>query len=702
MPRLLVEIGTEELPSPMLDVVYGELEAKAKALFESNRLACSKICVEATPRRIALFAEFLTAKQKDQVLEFSGPSYEKAYEPSGQPTRALEGFLRSKGASIKEVQIKETPKGRFVVLSQHQKGQALKKVLPELLNGLFQQIGFPKNMRWESSGFRFPRPVRWVMTLLDKEVLRFSFAGLKSGNTSYGHRFLGSKAFKMVSADWTEYSRKLERQHVILDLEKRKDLIRKALRTKFAQPHLDEGLVHTTAQLIEEPFLMEGGFSKDYLELPSDVLSTCMRKHQKIFACYDAKGKLKNQFVAVLNGERKGLARIRADFENVLESRLKDARFFYDADTREPLSEKQPLLSQIVYLGKLGSMLDKTRRLETLAGNLCRLCGKPEMTQDLQRTASLAKIDLMTQMVFEFTELQGIVGGEYARVFNEKEEVAQAIAAQYLPKNLAENYKDTLKAISPLGALFGILDRFDLLIGALGTGMEPSGSQDPFALRRAAGVIVKLIRAHQFHFSLDELTSANAQLYGDKLTVPVNELNERLKNFLKERVAFELEIAAGSRDHEILQAVFKTSFTDIADVFVRFETLRRLYDADRDLLIKTAKVIERTSNISKNAGPQGSELEENLLQEPSEKLLFKALTDTSDALLKAFECKDYERATQVFGRTFYQPVNDFFEQVMVNVEDTSIRNNRQALMKRICSLYTDHLADLSVLSRMEQ
>jgi glycyl-tRNA synthetase beta chain len=709
MPNLLIELGTEELPVDALDVIYSDLANKTQEALKSNRLAHGKVAVEATPRRIALYIEGLANRQEDQDLEFSGPSFEKAYDATGNPTPALQGFLKGKGASLKDLIIKETPKGKYVVVKKNEKGQPLTAVLPSLLAGIFTSLAFPKMMRWpaspelqrgeEKSNFRFPRPIRWVVALLDKKVLAFRIAELKSGNRSFGHRFLAPKSFSIPSADWDTYTKILKRNHVILALEERKNLIRKGLKS-FRQNEFDEDLVHFTASLVEEPFLMQGGFSKSYLELPSEVLASCMKKNQKIFACYDSKGKLLNRFVAILNGKRKGLSGIRAGYENVLDSRLKDAKYFYNADTKEPLEKKLNLLEQVTYLGKLGNMKEKTARVQSLSfklGQWTKSCDP----DDAARAAHLSKIDLMTHLVYEFPDLQGIVGGNYAAASGEKQEVAKAISTQYLPKTLSENFESLREKMNELGAVIGIADRFDHLVGAIGTGVQFSGSQDPFGLRRAAGAIAKIIRAFKLRFSLRECIEKSMGLYENRLNVSAGEITQKLIKILEERIEFELQIKSGTRHQEILAAVVKSNFDDIADVFNRYEILSTLYEKDKDTFLKAAKVVERTSNILKGA-KAASHIDSELLKEKSEKKLYELLEARSAEVSEHVKKKEYEKATSKFGEIFYNPINEFFEQVMVNVEDQAIRSNRQALMSRINRLYTEHLADLSVLSKLDQ
>jgi len=697
MPNLLIEIGVEELPVGMLDVIYDELAAKTRQKLVDERIAFSDVKVEATPRRIALFVQGIAAMQPDRTFEISGPSYEKCYDAQGKPTQVLVGFLKSKQAAEKDIEVRETPKGKFVFLKKKEKGVAVAGLLPALIPALLASLSFPKFMRWESSGFRFPRPIRWLVVLMDAKKIPLVLAGVKSGNQSFGHRFLSPQGFTIPKADWKGYVSLLKKKHVCLPIGTREALVRGALKSRFGQKQSDDELAHMNAQLVEEPFFLAGTFSQEYLELPAEVLASCMKKNQKVFACYDSKGKMKNQFVAVMNGKRNGLAKIRADYENVLDSRLKDARYFYEMDTRESFEKKKPKLAELVYLGKLGSVLDKTERLEKLAPEFAKAVGCPELAEDLKRVASLSKIDLVTHLVYEMPDLQGIVGREYAREAREKEEVSLAIGTQYLPKNLSEDYKNLPKQMSKLGAMFGIIDRYDLLIGALGTGLEPTGSQDPYALRRAGGIVVKLIRAFDISFSLSEVHKNNLFLYDGRFLL--KEVGLKYVKFLRERVAFELGVKSGMRSYEILQAVMDSSFEDIADVFRRFDVLTGM---DQKILIKAAKVIQRTANMLKGYGKAPGEPKEELLAEVQEKKLFELLKTKAKEVEEPLEKGNYERATRLFADLFSVPLHDFFDHVLVNAEDAALRENRMALVAKINRLYTAKVADLSVLSRIDE
>lgn len=697
----LIEIGTEELPAVTLELFCGQGAEGIRKILLRHRLNFADVRIGATPRRLAFFIQNLESRQKDEKTVVTGPAYDRAYDSGGRPTSALTGFLAAQNASVRDVKIQETPRGRYVTVERVRKGESATKILPRLIIEIFNSIPFPKMMVWEKSGFRFPRPIRWIVALYGNKVLSFSLAGVKAGRLSRGHRFLAPKPLSMPRADWSDYQKKLDSQHVILTVEEREELIRKALK-KFHQKDFDPELVRETAKLVEEPFLIQGKFSGTYRDLPEEVLATCMKKYQKVFACRDEKGSLLNRFVAVLNGRRSGLGQIQRDYENVLESRLRDAQYFYEEDTKEPLEKKVVRLKELVFLGRLGTVEDRVARLEELAGNLTSRSGHQELKEKLERVAVLSKADLVTHMVGEFPELQGIMGREYARESGESEEVARAIGEQYLPKNLAEDHRFTAERLSLLGALFGVVDRLDLLVGAFGMRLDPTGSEDPYALRRAGGILVKLVRAFGIPFLLSDLIRDSHKTFKVKLDLSAEEVTRKLADFLKDRVAFEVQVRAGTRPFEILQGVMKSSFDDLADVFSRFEALAGLFSKQPKVFFKTSKVVERTSNILKGTKEAISSVDPALLQEPLEKKLYGLLMDGKPALRASLERKDYEALTRLYGETFFDTVHDFFDHVMVNVEDASVRRNRQALMKQINVLYTEKVADLSLLTQVRE
>ena len=704
--QLLFEIGVEELPMHHWDnVENGEWENICRKLFSENRLAFEKIMISTTPRRIVFWFEGIPAKQIASEKVFRGPSVDKAYDAAGKPSQALEGFLKSRGVTLDSLVEEKTEKGIYLVAKLQESVKPTVKILPDLLKQLILRLTFPKNMRWESTGMRFSRPIRWIVALFDNKVVSFEIAGVKSGNTTLGHRFLSKKPIRITKSE--DYYPLLLKQHVNICRKTRQEIIKQDLEKLAAKEgwdasRFDSELIADASDLVEEPFLITGSFDKSYLTLPSEVLSTCMKKHQKIFACYDKSGKLTSRFVAVMNGKRNNLKKISEDYSGVLESRLRDAQFFYLEDTQKPLAAKVEKLKGIIFLGKLGTIFDKVERMKSAAAFLAdELKLDSNQKKNLVRAAELSKADLVSAVVYEFPELQGVMGREYSLHDREDVDVARAIDAQYWPKSLNLDYTEISSNVNRLGGMLAILEKMDTLVGAFGAGFIPTGSQDPYALRRAAGGVVKMIRAFGFSFSLNSLIKKFSELYGSKINWSP-EAESKLKTFFKERLFTELNLKAGSQHYEILQAVQTTRFDDVNDVLKRFEALRDFADRERLKFLQTAKVVERTSNILKGVkGVIKDEIKEDLFSDDLEKNLMKLCRENEAKLTDQLNRQDYLGATLFYGQVFYEPIHKFFDSVMVNVEDPEVRANRQALMKKINSLYVDRVADLSCLTSVD-
>jgi glycyl-tRNA synthetase beta chain len=694
----LLEIGTEELPTDSLDLIEGAFGSVLEEKLRGARIRFSRLTLYTTPRRIVVFIEGLAVKQDSEIVEWVGPSWERAFDASGRPTDALAGFLRAKNLKESDLSKKETPRGNYAVARCTVPGKRLEAILPGLVNAGLRELPFAKTMRWDRHRTSFPRPIRWILSLLDRKVLPFSVGDVRAGRITYGHRFLAPAKKSVAQADLTVFRAALKKARVLLDLGERKALIQKQFAAKTAKGVPDAELVHVTAQLTEEPFVVTGSFSKDFLSLPQEILATTLKKNQKIFTVNDAHGKMKPVFAAVMNGKRDNLARIIRDYREVLEARLRDARFFYQEDMRERLDQKVDRLKDIVFLGKLGNMREKIDRMMHLAGSFAKSAGLSETdAEDLKRAAFLSKADLLTQMVYEFPELQGIMGREYARAGGEREAVAAAVAEHYLPRNLQQSYQSLFKEQSRLGSFLAILEKIDTLVGAFGIGLEPTGSQDPYALRRAGGGIVKIIRAFKHRFDLLDLVREGVRLYGARLTKDGAAVTRGLEAFFKERIAFELGVNAGSVEDQILKAVLKTSWSEIGGVIFRFEVLKHVHAKDPGGFEKARKVVERTHNILKAPGKSTDEVKQELLTEPSERRLFDLIGEKSGDLRHLAEEEKFDTLTQLYGKLFYDPLHDFFDKVLVNVEDASVRENRRALMRVLNRLYVDRVADLALV-----
>lgn len=698
--NFLLEIGVEELPTDALAVIEAHFRPEFEKRLAAARLPYNKAEFHLTPRRIVLFLSGVGSKQAAETMEWLGPSWDKAYDAEGKPTPALLGFLKSKNLAEEAVLKKETPKGVYVSAKKVIEGKKTEEVLPEILPELLKALPFPKRMRWDETGYSFPRPIRWIVALLDTKVLRFAIADVRSNSFTYGHRFLSRGKVKVKEADLEMFKKLLAKHHVMLDREERKASIRKQFQAKAGKTKCDEDLVGLNADLAEEPFLVSGKFDRNFLALPKEILSTCMKKNQKIFLLTDAGGGTKAEFAAVLNGRRAGLSKIIGDYRGVLEARLRDSQFFYAEDTKETLEAKVPRLKDIIFLGKLGNIREKTARMNELADVLAKDLGLSQAEAgDLKRACSLCKADLLTQMVYEFPELQGIMGREYARVNGEKNEVARAIAEHYLPKQLGQSYEDLLSEQTKLGALLAILDKIDTLVGAFGIGLEPTGSHDPYALRRAGGGIVKIFRAFRYPLDLQRLAEEAVRLYGGKLSESGETIAKALERFFKERAVFELGVKAGSKEDEILKAVFGTAWSNLAGVFLRYEALTEFFAGDRQAFEKARRVVERTANILKGAKEEIPEIiDTSLFRFALEQKLYDALKQAEGRVPPLAAEGKYGELTRVYGEIFYDVLHEFFDEILVNAEEPELRKNRQSLMKRVNRLYVDCAADLALVN----
>ena len=695
--NLLFEIGTEEIPSDYFETASESINREAPLLLDECGHEFEKLEVFFTPRRLVLFISDVFKKEVTFEEKF-GPSWEQCYQ-NNTPTPALVGFLKSVGKKENDLEWKKTPKGKRACVSIKKDVKPLRYFFETLP----LKVEFPKLMRWDSN-FKFTRPIRWTFALVGKKLQEFKIGSLKSGKVTYGHRFFAKREIRVGFSDLNQYKKLLRKAHVILDIKERASVIRSFL---TAAGNQDEALIHQVANLIEEPFPVWGVFKKEYLSLPQDVLSTCMRKHQKIFACYNSKGKLENRFLAVINGKRSDVKTIARNYENVLESRLGDARFFFHEDSKTKLEEKGAKLKELIFLGKLGSYLDKINRLRKLAAQIAeniasRSAGFDQdypighIKTDADRTAALCKSDLMSHLVYEFPELQGIAGSEYALRDGENEWVSRGVKEHYYPMNLSQHYHD-LQMMSPPAVLVSIADRIDLLVGALGIGIEPSGSKDPYALRRAAGGIVKLIRTFSISFSIKALVSNAVQLYGFLLKVDPAAIEGKIKSLLKDRMIFELDLKSGTKPYEIFLAVFESRSDDLADVYGRFFELSKIYEKNRELFFQDCKIVERTSNILKGIKLEQTKIEPSKFSTDYEKKLYELLERNADKISNWANEKNYAAASATYAE-FYNPIHDFFEKVLVNDENREIRANRQALMKKINELYTQKIADLSLVT----
>ena len=510
--ELLFEIGTEEIPSGYLPPALEDLKAVASRLLAEQRLTCAELRTLGTPRRLTLFVDGLIERQADQRREVVGPPKAVAFDAEGKPTKAAEGFARAQGVPVDSLQVRALDRGEYLVAVQEEKGARTREILVTLLPKLITALSFPKFMRWGEGTFRFVRPIRWLLALYDGRVVPFEVDGLKTGMKTYGHRFLAPRGIRIRS--FQEYLDTLEERFVIVDPVRRRELVRtlaaEAAAAVDGRPVLDEALVETVADLVEFPTAVCGAFKPEYLELPREVIVTPMQKHQRYFPVVDAAGGLLPYFVTIANMRAKDMQLIREGNERVLRARLNDAEFFFREDRKRPLPDRLPDLRQVIFQEKLGSVAVKVERIQRLAAWIAERVD-PATRAAAERAALLCKADLTTNMVKEFPNLQGVMGREYARLSGEPPEVCQAIEEHYLPRFTG----DRLPA-SAAGAAVALADRLDSIVGCFGVGLVPTGSEDPYALRRAALGVVQTILQWGFRLSLDEVVAAAQAGYGDR------------------------------------------------------------------------------------------------------------------------------------------------------------------------------------------
>jgi glycyl-tRNA synthetase beta chain len=682
---LLVEIGTEELPAAYLPDAAAHLRQDARRIFQEAYLEFGDLEVWATPRRLVVRIHALNATQHTPAEEIRGPSKQAAFGPDGKPTNALQGFLRAKGGTLAQIQVISGERGEYVYLLKPSHQRPTKLILPSLLVKLIEGLAFPKTMRWDASGVRFARPVRWLLALYGTTPVRLKIGGVSSGvSTIVGGPVRPRRVTVRHAA---QYMSALTREDIILDQDQRRRTIeafvRKAAKAQKGHPALEmvtHGLLDEVTGLVERPTSLVGRFGPAYLQLPREVLLASMAKHQRVFAVQSSTGKLLPAFVAILDGAPRKPAVVRTVMEHILNARLADSLLFFKQDRKTPL--KNAALAGVTFHEKLGSMADKTRRMKSLIGPLAEAwnLSAGERTQ-LERACVLAKCDLVTTLVKEFPTLQGVMGKHYALGDGEPQEVAVAIEEHYLP--LAGRSPATL-----LGSALSVLDKYDTLASYFAIGIEPTGDEDPFGLRRAAQGIVEIgWRVHR-------------PLPLARFVPPQASVAERLKTYLLERLyTFEWPKPAPTRD--IIDAVLASRPDDLVDAMERVVSLTR-FNGNRTLL-KAAKVIERTANILKGAKEiSQAEPDPSRFQDALEGKLWNLLSVRRQDLDALIAKKSYGEATTLYGEVFFEPLHEFFAKVMVNVEDQAIQQNRLALMRSINALYTDRVADLSKLTILEE
>ena len=677
MPDFLFELGLEEVPARMLAGAQSELLKRTLALLEREHLLAPGHTSNgySTPRRLALLVTGVLAQQPDITEETTGPAVKIAFK-DGAPTPAAEAFAKKSGVAVSALKTVSTPKGEYLSATTLKKGRSATEVIASELPKEIAVLYWAKNMRWiPGSSETFVRPVLWIACLLGEAVVPVRFGGKTAGRASYGHRVLSSgEAFEIQAPE--SYLAQLEGEFVLADVEVRRQKIRKALDkvtrdVPGARWREDEALVDGVTHLTEWPDVLLGSFEPEYLHLPEEVLVTVMRDHQKYFAVEDASGKLAPHFLTVTNIalDAENAAIIRQGNERVLRARFNDARFFWEFDQRTPLVERVKLLENVTFQKDLGSYAAKSGRML----DICRILADFVQTRGtaihlnyLLDAARLAKADLTTELVKEFTELQGVIGGLYARSQGIDSAAANAIYDQYLPSSATDAIPRSAE-----GALLGLADRIDTISGMFGLGMEPTGSKDPFALRRAANAIVRILAESSLPLTLNEVTKA---------TSPVPEVEANIASFFAERVDFYLREGRGQA-YDVAKAAMATGWDDLRDLVARAEAVTEARGGDDFLAVSAA--FKRMRNILDQATAKGETVplavDHDLLIDPSEKLLAVTAGAAASAIEVLQANRDYGEALRIIA-TLRPAIDTFFEKVMVMAPESDIRANRLALI----------------------
>ena len=708
MPDFLLEIGTEEIPARMIDGAREELARRVGDLLQRERLA-ENPAVQAfsTPRRLAVLTTGVSPAQPDVREQVTGPSLKVAYK-DGAPTAAAEAFARKLNIPVDTLEKITTPKGEYLAATVLKKGRSAAEILAESLPKEIAGIYWAKSMYWRGkSAERFVRPVRWLVSLLDGEVVPLELAGIRAGHASEGHRILSSGTLEIGRP--SEYSDKLASGSVLVSAADREHRIRKALDAATrtipgARWREDEALLDTVVNLTEFPSVILGSFDPEFLALPDEVLVTVMRDHQKYFAIEDENGKLSPHFLAVLNtnGDPDGL--IRHGNERVLRARFNDARFFWETDQKIPLRQRVDMLKSVTFQKDLGSYFDKTRRVQKLASLISealRNAGTSVRSGVVYKAALLAKTDLTTELVKEFTELQGIVGGLYAKAQQldpilptaTAEAIGDAIYDQYKPESMEDRVPRTLE-----GAILAIADKADSIAGMFALGLQPTGSKDPFALRRAANGIVKIIAEHKLPLPISKLfADARTEYAGSeaegRFAKDVN-FNEAVATFMRERLEFYLRDARGFA-YDVVNAVLAAGSDDVVDAIARAEAVRDVRGSEDFASISVA--FKRIKNILRQAREGNkavsAQLDVTALTDDTEKRLANEIPAVAATVRELYQNKNYASALVQISR-LRQPVDAFFDKVMVMVDDERVRANRLALLQNLLNEFST-IADFS-------
>ncbi|MCL1605745.1 glycine--tRNA ligase subunit beta [Phascolarctobacterium sp. ET69] len=713
MEKLLFEIGTEEIPAKFMPGILKQLKELAAAKMQELRIPCEDITVYGTPRRMAFIAGGVAETQADVVVEAKGPSVKIAYV-SGAPSKAAQGFARGQGVDVKDLVVRDN----YVYAVKHLAGQPVIELLPGLLMDILTSLSFPKTMRWADYEFRFVRPIRWMVALFGDQIIPVEICGVKSGKFSMGHRFMqqslkaaaesqgllsaalskvGNKVYSALAGvkgaveipSAGDYKKVMYDNFVMVDQDERRALILQQIKDLAAQnggeAEINEDLLEEVNYLVEWPTALCGKFEEKFLSLPKECIITPMREHQRYFPVLDEDGNLLNKFITVRNGGSEHLDIVTHGNERVLRARLSDAEFFFNEDRAIKLEDRLEKLKTVSFQEGLGNMYDKSERLVKMAEMLRFAINTPVDEEELRRCALLCKTDLVTGMVIEFTELQGVMGREYALLDGEKPEVATGIFEHYLPRFAG----DALPATT-IGRIVGIGDKLDNICATFSRGLAPTGSQDPYALRRQALGVINILLDANYHISLAKIIAGTLYLLDIK-PEETGKLVPQIMEFFKQRLR-NLLMDQGIR-YDVIDAVFADKRNDdMVDLAVRCKALAAYVEAGNaePLVQVSVRVSNLCKKIEKEVAISGA-----LFKDESENKLHEVVAAVSKEIIPEIVLYDYAAVLKA-GEKVIEPVNTFFDNVMVMDEDENVKNNRLAMLEEVRGI-VNAVGDLSLL-----
>ncbi|OPY14955.1 MAG: Glycine--tRNA ligase beta subunit [Syntrophus sp. PtaB.Bin001] len=681
--ELLLEIGTEEIPAAFIPKALKDMDSMISKALADERIPYGQVQTFGTPRRLCIAISDVAERQEDQVIEKLGPAKKVSFDSEGNPTKAALGFAKSQGVDISEVGTMQTDKGEYICISKHITGQSVSALLPGILSKLITSLSFKKSMRWGNLDLRFARPIHWILALYGGSVIPFRIENIESGNMSRGHRFMKPEAFPVSSLK--DYLKGTREHFVIVDPEERKRIIleeaRKAATAVSGSILENEDLLETVTYLVEYPTIVCGSFDRKYLDLPKEVLITSMMSHQKYFPVVDQDNRLLPYFITINNTLARDPAVVTRGNEKVIRARLSDAQFFFEEDQKISLDSRLEGLKQVVFHTLLGTSYEKVMRFRKLAAYVAERLD-PALKDRVDRACLLAKADLDTQMVGEFSELQGIMGREYALLAGEDPTVAKAIFEHYLPLTAGGDLPQTHE-----GAIVSIADKLDSIVGFFGVNLIPTGTADPYALRRQALGIINIILDKNYPLMLDDLVDKSLQILEDKLKRPKEETKKDVLEFIRSR--FENQLISQGHPYDVVNAVLAVGFSDLVQTTKKIEAMEafKAHPAYEPLAV----AFKRAGNILKDF--KNGKVDQSLFSLEEELQLHSTFLQIRDKVATALSQDDYPSALLELA-TLRKPIDRFFGSVMVMVEEQNIRFNRLSLLEAIFSTII-RIADFS-------